>query len=465
MRTYDLDFDNLSVVDRLELLMSSPQLAAVADVLPSIGSKTKPSLTDTRGTLIVGAASFLFGNDRKADAELRSQWDRIKTNMHDHGIAAPDQPLKTNVFRRYRDTHIKEQDVLNGITEVFRQTSIGMAQQIGLFGETDPETNTLLEPSATNTLYADGTYYKAASETRPDEEGRSVPQADTIFKGYGHNHVFFFARGPKKRSRLVLAVAKEVGGAEMGVVVDQSIAIKSLLGDRLHGLVYDGALCGDHKRELAKYAIPTINKPDGTRTVFVWRHARNTAIGRDAHIFDIEHDGCVHRTNLTDGVWWQLERGDVGAWYRKNAIEYVDARQIPGSFELDLALPCPNSPGGFHIETVDAMARLKSANKKGSRISIPDQTSLIAMNNPLFRKIYGIRNDSESHFQLIKHCIGNGLRAQSFNVQRHELDLILASMAVNAAAWTEHGPRNGKIPPGYGATQRHQSQIDRRRAA
>ena len=465
MRTYDLDFDNLSVSDKLEILLASPQLRAIAGELPTIGGKTKPALTDTVGTLVLGASTFLFGSDRKADAELRAQWSRIGGDMNRYGVAAPREPVSSRVFRAYRDEHLADQKLLDHLGEVFMETSVGMAKDLRLFPESAPGVNTLMHPGKDNIIYADGTYFAPISSVKPGEKGRVVADAEKMFKGWGYNYVFNFVRGDETRRRIVLGLGRAKASREMEIVIGQVERLRSLVGPDLHALVFDGALCGTHKRELAKLGVPTVNKPDGVRSIYNWKSKPGTKPDGRPGVITFECDGCTHDTNLVAGVWWELIHGKDGGLVRRRAIDFVDVRRSTDSFEIDLAIACDKADGGRHVVTVDAMGHAKFSNKKG-KVSIPDQTNLLPLNDPHAVTIYGRRNDSESFFNMIKNSWAMaGSRAQSWTVQRLELDLLLAGCISNAINWTEHGPRQGVLPMGVGECRAAEDRIAARRAA
>lgn len=154
------DFDNgLAVGERLVILADDPVFRSAAELLPKQGEVTKKALLSTVGTLVIGAATVLYGSDRKADAELKYQWPRIGNELRRAGVADNVESVNSDHFRNYRDTHLSSEHLQSWSKDVMPMW-VGVAQHLGLLeksGSTIPEDENWFDPNQASTIVADGT--------------------------------------------------------------------------------------------------------------------------------------------------------------------------------------------------------------------------------------------------------------------------------------------------------------------
>ena len=452
MLIYELDFDGpLAVGEKLAVLANDPVFRASLGVLPAQGLVTKRALTETAGTMMVGAASVLFGADRRADAEMRYQWSSLRRDWRLARIEVPDVELATRQFRDYRERYMGDGQVALWKEEL-QPLWLGQARSMGLLPESVPGA-TYLDPSPLQTIYADGTWFRAASEVGKSEKalaksrakdpaGARVVDADKRGKAYGYNHVVLFVRGPAPRQRIILAVVRAKDGDELDVVIPAVRELRRQLGDAFTTFVYDGAMEATHHQKLQAMGVGTVNKVKKEKEVDQWIRFLNAPVEEDAKVFTRDFDGCVHDLTFAAGILWEV--AEVGGrLVQRRTAEHTDCRRYETAdgyrFEVDLSLYCARTRS-WHVWTVDPTAIVKVDGQR-EPINLGSQLRMIPMNDSAFAPTYGIRNDAESSFKHIKHDLDMGNRAGSYCGLFHEVDLLLASSVHNALAWAEHGHR------------------------
>ncbi len=450
------NFDRgLAIVDRLTVLAETPLLRVAADALPPGNDRImgRPSTLTKEGLLIVGAATVLFGSDRRADAELDAQWPLLRPRLRAAGIPVPVRPPTAQAFRYWRDTHLQDPAVLDDLKAALLPVYIGMAKDMGFFGDTSEAG--WLEHLPYNTLLADGSWWRPASEVgHPiDKNGttkrsrtryrtpRVVEDADVRGNAFGYCHVMVFAQGVNPRERIVFTIDRAPGGNEMDNVVPTVLRLREMLGDGLRHFIYDGAMAGVHHHELHRSGLLTVNKPKGLRSLEQWRSFQGSRIAKNRIMRIHTHCTHDHRVDLAAGMFWVVGTDQLGRPVRSTVVEHRDVRRLmrPDGgfrFELDLVTRCPE---GDHILTVDPSAERYKLDRRW--LNLAEQLRTLPMNLETFGPVYGLRNSSESDFSHMKHFLGLGTRAGSYTVERHELDLILTGMIHNAADWLEHGRR------------------------
>lgn len=444
----DLNFSRgLSVMDRLRMLATTPVLHIAAEALPRAGTKTKPSKLDNAGLLLLGAASVLYGNDRKADAELDTQWGLLRPTARAAGIDLPVRPASTSLFRYWRD-HYLDAAVLAELTEVLLLVYLGMAEEMGFF---PPARQDWLDPSPFNTLMADGTWFSPASSVGHQVPGepkrrvsravtgpaRVVADADRRGKAHGYCDVVFFVKGVHERQQLCLRSLRAPRGDEIGTAIPVVVDLNRRLNDRIECFVYDGAMAGTHHRALRQHGLLTVNKPKGIRSLGQWTTFQGGRAAKDKVHRRSLGCGHPHEINIAAGVVWNIQRSAVGKPIRSTIAEHVDCRRISVEdgyrFELDLRIPCQHGPD--HILTLDPSETITIEERT---INLAEQLRMLPVNHENFPKTYGLRNVTESGFSLLKNYLNMGERAGSYRRDAHELDLLLAMMVSNTQNWLEH---------------------------
>lgn len=457
------DFESgLSVVEMLIELIESPFLAVLRETLPVHGMRTRPSVADPAALLVVGAATVVCGGDRPADRELAFHWDKLLPHFVAAGMRVPSKPLRAQNFRDYRD------GVLGGaLPEEFKETArdlfAGFAKDLGLFGDDE---SPLTDPGLTQTVYADGTNFAAATQVRDLSTSRSklgeprvAHDADQWTKGWGYTFCLLLARGAGLHQRVMLDVVHAPGIREMEVVVPAVKALQRRLGAGFRCFVYDGAMQGMHHRELRASGLVTVNKPKGIRRIDQWKAYRNSVMGNDAKLFELD-DGCSRRHLLTvaAGMVWDVEETSWGL-VRRAVLDNVAHRRLDvggGRFawEVDYVVRCPH---GDHTVTVDPNATypaqtVREFNKDRrattagrATMNLSEDLRMVQVNDPeILGPLYGLRNDAEANNSTFKHRYKLGSRSRSYTAARLDTDLWLCALLANTLAWRENCTPTGR---------------------
>ena len=459
--TSKLNFDlGLAMLERLEVMIESPYLRLLAPSLPMHGWATRPAAADPSVLLVVGVATVICGSDRRADAELRCHWPRLRAAFLAAGYPAPAEPVLSSHFRYYRDS------VLGGaMPDAFRVECREMAVgQVLAMDQMPAVDSPWLQPLAEQTVVADGTWMKAASEVRSRRDSRAAKGGtprilDDVSrrnkeKAWGYNMCIRSTRGSAARQRIILDVVREVGGKELDVVVPAVLRLREQLGDRFRCLVYDGAMRGVHNRELRAAGLVTMNKPRGIRERDQWERFRGMRLGQSQAVFELP-TGCVdrHLLNVSAGMMWELSRTPVGGFQRLRALEVVGLerhRNVDGTYrwEMRLTIRCRH---GDHTVVIDPnvkkipavsvktlMAKPSAKTRGKAKVNLSDDLRLAQVNEDYFWNVYGRRNDAEGTNKNLKSDYGLGHRARSYTAERLEFDMWLLVMLTNTLAWKEH---------------------------
>lgn len=469
---YDFDL-GLAQVERLEVLIASPLLAAVTPDLPVTGEKTKRSSGEAAALIVVGAATLICGSDRAATRELRAHWPRLRAAFDAAGIRVSGVPLGATEFRTYRD------DLLGGalpesVKKAMRELFVGLALELGLFPKVDAPWN---EPDPDGVPSADGTWVKAYAEAGGEygsasdavsgdadrfnavkwkgNRGRK-PSKDAERRNktsWGYNFCIVSVRGDGKRhrQRVVLDIARAVDGDELAAAVPAFLRLKGCLGDRLRCVVYDGAMRGTHHLELRAAGMVTVNKPRGIRKLDQWKQHCGTRLGKSAKVFELPIScRCDHLFNVVGGMMWEARRTPLGL---TRAVEPLPVTSLDRhgpdgdgvySWTMKLRVPCSE---GDHVVEIDPNATLPSitvkalqsdAKRSRAKTNLAEDLRMVQMRQEVFRPVYGRRNDSESGNKTLKTDYGHGKRAKSVTAARVDFDLWMFALLHNALVLREH---------------------------
>jgi hypothetical protein len=457
------DFESgLSVVEMLIELIESPFLAVLKETLPVHGMRTRPSVADPSALFVVGAATVVCGGDRAADRELAFHWDTLVPHFVAAGMRVPAKPLCAQNFRDYRD------GVLGGrLPEEFKETArdlfAGFAKDLGLFVEDESQ---LTDPGLTQTVYADGTNFAAATQVRDLSTSRSklgaprvAHDADRWTNGWGYTFCLLIARGADPRKRVLLDVVHAPGTREMEVVVPAVKALQRRLGPGFRCFVYDGAMQGVHHRELRASGLITVNKPKGIRRMDQWKAYRDTVMGKDAKLFEL-NDGCSRRHLLTvaAGMLWEVEATELGLVRRRVPDNVAHRRTDVGggrsAWKVDYVLRCPL---GDHTLTVDPNATysaqtvreldkdLRASTAGRATMNLSEDLRMVQVNDPeIIGPLFGLRNDAEATNSIIKNRYRFGTRSRSYTADRLDTDLWIFAVVTCTLAWREHCTPTGR---------------------
>ncbi len=442
-RRYEFD-KGLATGQMLDILANDPILAALAELkLPGLGEKTNGSITDARGMMVFGAASVLWGSDRRAEVELADQWPIRRPVFDKAGIRTSVDAPNAAAWQYYRDTYLTE-DVVADLKEVLRDLWVGQARKMGLF-PTQSE-HDWMEPDHLHTVYADGTWFAPASRTNiRGQKSKAKTGEPRVSEGNsiggkldGYCSVWMLARRPEPRMRMILDFAGAPAGGEMPVALDSLEALRSRVGDGLRQFVYDGALRGhDQVTRIVEMGVLPIGKPDAVDSFADW-DVRGKPLRSKILNFDFDFSGCVHRLAADYGMLWHLEHdGELWRYGKRAVVESVERRKRPDgsyTFDVDLRLRCNSSWHELRVDLTEPL--VVDGGRRSVRLAAHVKAHPMA-DIERFASAYGIRNDAESGFARFKNYLGIGSRAGSFTRLAHDIDLLLLALTSNALAWAE----------------------------
>lgn len=452
MFTYD--FDHLAGAERFEILLASPLVHQIAELLPVQGITTKPAKLDNVAMLALGAATVMWGSDATAEAELRYAWPRIRLLAERYGARVPVDPPSVQLFRDYRQRFLTAA-VVESLSLELEDQAVGVAIALGLLPEDEID---LLDPSALNVIAADGFWLAEASSVgrmvhddhinamAPHRSRGKTTSRVCDFDDQGKVHGYFFidfqVRGPEPRRKVCLSTMPASMGKEMAVVEAGVRRLRSSLGKRFAAFVYDGAMRGKHHKLFRTLGILTVNKPHGTKKLDQFQTFKGKVVDDKVVITRTVGEGCVVQLDVTAGLLWQLERRSDGRHYRKRVLEAREVRMTEttrGAFEWeqDFNLICDVCHED-HLITLDPNGTLKASSKT---INLAETLRILPTNGSLaMRETYGLRNGTEAYHRQLKTDTGYGDRAGSFARHHVGLDTLLFQLAKNALAYAEHGP-------------------------
>lgn len=469
--THRYDFDrHLAVAQRLEILawdvLFSLAAETVKQAAASYGTKTKKTATDVKGMLIFGAASVMYGSDRAAAAELRYAWHRLAPMLRRAGVEVSDRAPDEAAWQYFRRTYLSDPDLIEQLWELVRETSLGMALEMGIFPEPSTE-HRWLHPDHLATVYADGTWVKPASSVgikrgRVVHKSRSTTgrprlsdDVDTSGRNHGYQHTVILARRPEKRMQLILDVRRAAPSRDVKVAIESVLRLRSRLGDRLRHFAYDRALSShDDITRVMRAGILPLTKPGNVDAFDDWKQLKGRRIRLDrkqkkAIPFDYRFDdGCFHHLAIDAGMLWDMNNAGGVLYYGKRAehreIRRVDRADGSYDFEIDMRLHCRRS--GDHDFTWSLTGEVPRLNhRRPLRLAThlrPFPIAETKVSGPALT----VRQNAESNFKRMKDFLGLGRRARSFKALDHEIDLLLVTIAHNALVWAEYQQRYQEKP-------------------
>lgn len=376
----------------------------------------------------------------RLDAELAhgDLWERIVAAYNTGAAAHPDGvAVRDGIDRLYADTHrhtrdrICDTDILKALCDQLTESSVALAQQIGLLQPTQVGSRT--RPNGVCTIYGDGTILRpmySAEAKRNDPDVLVHHRHDGAVAGTKLVH--FAVRGPEAHRRIMLALGHV---ADQGREADRSIELVRDIcrhaPDSVAAVVYDGAFRGVHHNLLmTELGLLVINKPHGTRS----KKPRTLPLGTWTH--DTPSGPCQHALASVGGSVCDASLDDAGRAVVSEPCDRVQVRryQRPGDrwrFSVGFRIPC--AAGAF---TAWISPHPGPGDTTAGRA---DQLRLIPPHEKLFDELYGLRNDSEAINANYKrtHLYD---RAPVLGWRRQLFDLLVWSILNNTLAWWHHAP-------------------------
>lgn len=497
-------FENLSDLERLEILAFDPSFQRVCDWLPEYGVTTKPSMTSTTGMMLVGAFTVICGSDDRANAELRYHWLQVREIYIASGIGAPRGPLTVDHWHDFRDTFLAGRtrtndktrsrtkvdelgEIVRLIQALVRHEAIGQARGIGMLDACEWQSGAdglWTDIPMERTIMGDGIWFREQCSVnpppRPSHSGKNGTskdtrrvrvtradygrgqrrvsrQIDTRGNATGYENVIVSVRGPEPRRWIVFDVLTAPKGNEMDSFIESMRELREVIGDGEYVALYDGAMHGVHHTILREeLGLLTVNKVagfDGNR----WTTLREAPAGDDVITEPMSFtasngDTCTMDLWAAASVLWVVEEHFGRRCTVRTADHHkVTRTEIDGRYQwsLDMSIYCPHHDEE-HFFTLDPNGKLGRSLAAQLRI-LPQSRA------KQFGKIYGRRNAAESGMRHLRYLMGRTHRSGSMTADRTDLDVMLAVMLNNALAWAEHFPKND-----YRTQHRYQAPRKRR---
>lgn len=403
-------------------------------------------------------------------------------------------------------------DPLALLSAQFTRVAIGQAMQQGQFPK-DAGHPDFANPDPRCCVFGDGTWlppYSAVTPILDEATNAWMPSGSRATRGrarvqdvckryhcdgkkvdgkkaVGINNIFIGTW--TDAGRVIVAVRQTLGG-ESKTAIPMIENLASLLGDRLHTVVWDKALTGmELHRLMAYYKIRVITKPvaratnkatsDGHTarvmeedaafaahearrplplgTTVQWVSGKRTMIRSQFHRFkpaSTEVHDCRrdHHLWVDGGVLWDTysDPADGGIYKHTSAralqavpveVETLVRRKVIAVWEVPTTweLECPEAPGGIHrfTEVWEPLALKKGRPANGPRRAMHDLRPL-GVEDRRFWAIFGKRNNAESVNAWYKATFRHKGRAMRQRSREQYVDQIAASFTMNALTWWTH---------------------------
>lgn len=544
-------YADLDDIDRLNAIFTFKPIASVKHEglrheVPEGAAYVYPPLMQ----FLVLMASRIFGSQNEAMHALnhRGVWDRCCDQYRalvGKAVNLPSKPPTAAMQNRYlhrlctfdglptaaEDGQQPSEVIIDWDSKVdplallsvqFTRVAIGQAMQQGQF----PKNGGLPDfanPDMRFCIFGDGTWLPPYSNVTPtwDKDNqawkpsgsratRGKPRIQDVCKRYhsdrkkvdgkkavGINNVFIGTW--TDAGRVILAIRQTLGG-ESKTAIPMIENLASLLGDRLHTVVWDKALSGmELHRLMAYYKILVVTKPvarasnqptsDGHTarvmsedaafeaheagrplplgTTVQWVSGKRTMIRSQFHRFkaaSIEVHGCCRDHNLwvDGGVLWDTytDPADGGIYKHTCAralhavpveVETLVRRKVTAVWEVPTTweLKCPDAPDGVHrfTEVWEPLAIKKGRPADGPQRAMHDLRPL-GVEDRRFWDIFGTRNNAESVNAWYKSTFRHKGRAMRLQSRKQYADQIAASFTMNALTWRTHRrQRDARLAP------------------
>lgn len=445
-----------SQLQTLEFMLASPVYPVMVDHVRT-GMEPKvlgaPYKSDPASIVVGLIATGLWMSERGACVELRDpyHWNRLcdflrRTYPRAPGLWANPNLVMQTWLLQYVTDKLEEQNLLAEITDEVNAWVLEVREQLAV-----DVAFAYVNPGPINVVYGDGVYLLAATDYQPGDEtlpdGRVVvrrgdPTARAVnsktFKSDRQRaptdsetrpplnvlYVLISWRVPHTNERVLLdAVPVPEGSNEAEVWTQWLIDHRADLPGVTVAL-YDGAMRGTHgQRLIAKGYIP-MNKVPGTKTKLdtsnLGPHRFKTRDGIQSHAVYTLHGAAGIAVASAEGQWWvPLTLKTIE--HRATTIYLV--------FEVPESGLVPSSLRGASVRV-----RLNSTNEDFARgINRAEHLRAFHQHHPVFKALYGIRSDAESHNHKVKKMLP-GKRLRTTRPARHRFDFSMWQLKEAAVA-------------------------------
>ena len=452
-----------SIGELVASLTHSPYLAGLAEHLhgsPVGRRRSHPPWV----VLAYAAMARHFRSHNRLDGELRNGlWEQVRLAALDAELDDPGmRPFLYPQLVYWRDQVMRDDERRQGLLAAFTDLSLTHARQRGLLLPDGP--GSLTHPHPTRTVYGDGTVVRpiyrrprTTTITDPDtgEEGvvfvdpstgehldaparRFDPSAADYHRHdgpiHGNNLVIVFARDHAPGTRVILGVDRvDAPGREAETAVALIERIHTAAAGGITAAVYDGAFHGVHIDRLMRHrGLIVINKLAAASRVDEEFVAKRRPLGTYTHTKPAGGE-CPHTLHIENGTVIDVALADdgtpvtVAAATRRQIKRF---RRSDGTHRFSLGIDIACRHGSFRL-----WLSPHATDRDGT---LPEHLRLIPPDDPDFKLLYGLRNDSESFNNQYKRTLLVD-RATSVGWERQLFDLLAFAVLENSRSWALPG--------------------------
>ena len=420
-----------------------------------------------------GALARHFKSANRLDGELEhGLWEDLRAAATAADLEDPDTaPYRYPQHAYWRDLMVLDDERREELLSTFSTLALAHARETGLLLPMGK--GSLTHPSPVRTIYGDGTVVrpiyrggpepdeeqaKGSIQGRPRTEGKEGERAGetqeecpqrrqdssaAVFHRHdgpirGNDFVCFYARGELPGTRIVLGLDRVAApGQEAETAIALLERIVAIATSGIQAVAYDGALKGVHiDRVMRRVGLVVVNKlaaavRNGEETVM-----KRRALGSFEH--KVGRKACTHQLHIENGTVVDVALADdgspvvVGSATRQQVKR---VRRADGSyrFHLGIVVPCRRGPFTLWL----------SPHATEADETLPEHLRLLPPDDPDFKRLYGLRNDSESFNSQFKRSLLVD-RAASVGWERQLFDVLGFAVLQNSLTWAaarEQGAR------------------------
>lgn len=467
-----------STAETITALIRSPELHALAGLLPARGDVGRPRVHPGWAVLLYGALTRHYRSAARAQTELASApvWAHVQQQAalarSELGLPIPvaDRPPTWGAWVNARDGHLATDGGLADVAALHLADAVDLAHQVGLcltsgggswshpaktrtaFGDGTLVTPMYRPPRAVRQRRTDGTveirYPDPATGELQDAPSRRFDPDAVEHHGksgpvHATNYVAWHVRGGSYYERVILTVGRvEAPGREADTAVSLLGDVRRALGDDLQAVVYDGAFHGVHiDRIMRSYGYVVISKPGtlagadsapATLRLPSGRTAKTYALGAWEHLGTTGQ--CVHVLAAVNGAVSEVgldEGGDPVLLGQLARRQVKRPRRGDGRFHFSVGYEVPCADGAFWVWISP------HASRGDTDTGRPENVRVIAAADPDGQRIVGLRSDAESHHYHYKRTLLVG-RAMTLGWRRGLLDQYAYALLHNALVRHRH---------------------------
>lgn len=448
-----------SIGELVTSLANSPYLPGLAEHLEGSPIGRRRAHSPWVVFVYAGLARH-FRSHNRLDGELRTGlWAQVRHAALEAELGDPGvRPFLYPQLVYWRDQVMQDDERRRGLLAAFTDLSLTHARHRGLLLPDGP--GSLTHPHPTRTIYGDGTvvrpiYRRPRTTTIVDPDtgeervvyvdpstgahretptGRFDPSAADYHRHdgpiHGNNLVIVFARDHAPGTRVILGVDRvDAPGREAETAVGLIERIHTAAAGGITAAVYDGAFHGVHiDRLMRRHGLVVINKLAAASRVDDDFVAKRRPLGTFTHT---KSDGgdCPHTLHVENGTVIDVALADDGTPVTVSAAtrrQIKRFRRADGTWRFSLGIDIACRHGELrlwlspHATDVDQ--------------TLPEHLRLIPPDDPDFKLLYGLRNDSESFNSQYKRTLLVD-RATSVGWERQLFDLLAFAILENSRAW------------------------------